>query len=142
MCLSMSLVVEITIQPRFLMLQFGTDFSNSCLAILEITSTGFLYHQIRITMTILLHIGIGNEKPEIILDLLDVDKWKKRMQLCMASDVGLVLTSCDFEENLAWENVGRSKLLDHFSKLWFEKVIEAEQVQTLMKKYGFWDGRR
>ena len=26
------------------------------------------------------------------------------MQLCMASDVGLVLTNCDFEEKLAWEN--------------------------------------
>lgn len=112
---------------------------NAKLAILEITSTGFLYHQIRITMTILLHIGMKNERPEIILDLLDFDKYPKRPQLCMASDLPLVLTKIEFceEDAPVWELYEKGKLLDHFSKLWFEKMVEAQMIEILIKEQGF-----
>ena len=71
--------------------------SSQNTAILEISSTGFLYHQIRLTMTILLQIGLGNENIDVIDELLDIEKNPRRPQYHMANDLPLILTECKFE---------------------------------------------
>lgn len=67
-------------------------------ATLRISSTGFLYHQIRLTMTVLLQIGLGNENLDMIDTLLDVENNPQRPQYCMSSDLPLILTDCRFEQ--------------------------------------------
>jgi hypothetical protein len=119
---------------RVLKAQVSPSKINQNMAELEITSTGFLYHQIRLTVTYLLQIGVGNEDPYLVKQLLDVETHPQRPAMHMASDVPLILTECHFEneENtLNWictepERVGVRKCL---ARLWFEKMNEAQQVQ-------------
>lgn len=64
---------------------------------LTITGQAFLWHQIRCIMGILFLIGEEKERPEIILDLLEVDKLPRKPQYNMALDIPLNLFNTDFE---------------------------------------------
>ena len=76
------------------------------MAALKIEASGFLYHQIRLTMTLLALIGAGLEQPELIEHLLNVEKHPRRPGYKPAQPDGLVLTGCQFE-GLEWRVNGR-----------------------------------
>lgn len=86
------------------------------MSVFSIKSSGFLYHQIRLTMTvlgmkranvrflvILFKALIGNklEKPSLVTELLDVEKFPRRPSYKYANPDGLVLIDCEYE-NLKW----------------------------------------
>lgn len=50
----------------------STDGYDMCVATIE--GQAFLWHQVRAIMAILLLVGEGKEKPEIVAELLDVEK--------------------------------------------------------------------
>ncbi|CAG2213316.1 DEG1 [Mytilus edulis] len=54
---------------------------------LTITGLAFLWHQIRCIVTVLFLVGQGNEKPQIIDELLDIDKHPRKPQYTMASEL-------------------------------------------------------
>lgn len=64
---------------------------------LTISGRAFLWHQIRCIMGILLLVGEGKEKPEVILDLLDVDKFPGKPQYSLALEIPLNLFYTEFE---------------------------------------------
>ncbi|XP_046468687.1 tRNA pseudouridine(38/39) synthase [Neodiprion pinetum] len=64
---------------------------------LTLTGQAFLWHQIRCLMGILLLVGQGKEKPEVILELLNVEKYPRKPQYSMASEIPLNLFRTDFE---------------------------------------------
>jgi len=67
----------------------------------EIESSGFLYHQIRLTMTLLALIGNELEDSELISSLLNLEAHPRRPGFKPANPDGLVLIDCKFP-NLNW----------------------------------------
>lgn len=70
---------------------------------LIIKSRGFLWHQIRCIMAILLLVGEGSESPSIVSDLLDVNLVPCKPQYQMASALPLSLSDTDYQQlKLNW----------------------------------------
>jgi tRNA pseudouridine38/39 synthase len=101
--------------------------NNSRMWTLELRGTAFLWHQVRCMMAILFLVGQRLEEPEIVRDLLDVDKYPTKPQYEMASDVPLVLSECLFD-NLNWiypeeaSRVHQKALRDCFA-MWHESKL-------------------
>jgi len=62
----------------------------------EIVGQAFLWHQIRCIMSILFHIGRGQESPELVKELLDVKTNPAKPSYDLASEAALVLQDCTF----------------------------------------------
>lgn len=71
---------------------------------LLIESNAFLWHQIRCIMGVLLLVGQGKESPDVITELLDIEKNPRKPQYSMALDVPLNLFHCtyDLEQTHKW----------------------------------------
>lgn len=70
---------------------------------LTIESKGFLWHQIRCIMAVLLLVGEGKESPDVVKELLNVEKCPKKPQYHMASEVPLNLFRTSFDTvDLNW----------------------------------------
>ncbi|XP_014355329.2 tRNA pseudouridine(38/39) synthase, partial [Papilio machaon] len=71
---------------------------------LQIEGNAFLWHQIRCIMGLLLLIGEGNEEPDVISKLLDVENYPRKPQYNMALDLPLNLYNCsyDLEDSNEW----------------------------------------
>ena len=148
-------------ERRILSATVSKSENNEKLAQLVIASSGFLYHQIRYTVTILLKIGVGLEKVELIDELLDIVTNPQRPQMHMASDAPLILTNCEFgiredgfgdangkieakynmpvknkTEELNWVCKEPEKIKKAISNLWFEKTMEQQHIETLIKVTG------
>ncbi|XP_015124476.1 tRNA pseudouridine(38/39) synthase isoform X2 [Diachasma alloeum] len=65
---------------------------------LFIKSQAFLWHQIRCIMGILLLVGQGKEKPEIFLNLFDIEACPRKPQYSLAHEVPLNLFHCDYDD--------------------------------------------
>ena len=74
--------------------------------------SSFLWHQVRHMIAILLLIGQGLEKPELIKQLFDIKNNPEKPQYDMAQDVPLVLWDCVFPEE------GSSTREDALGWLW------------------------
>lgn len=64
----------------------------------ELIGKAFLWHQVRAIMAILLLVGQEDEKPEIIRDLLDVERNPCTPQYSLAVDYALNLFNVEMEE--------------------------------------------
>lgn len=64
----------------------------------EIVGQAFLWHQIRCIMSILFHIGRGQEPPELVKQLLDVNTNPAKPSYDLASETALVLQDCTFSQ--------------------------------------------
>lgn len=64
----------------------------------QLIGKAFLWHQVRAIMAILLLVGQENEKPEIIRDLLDVERNPCTPQYSLAADFALNLFDVEMEE--------------------------------------------
>lgn len=64
---------------------------------LTIEGSGFLWHQIRCIMSILLLVGQGKEHPDVILQLLDVKQNPSKPQYSIAKQLPLNLFHTYFE---------------------------------------------
>lgn len=64
----------------------------------NVRGSGFLWHQIRMMISILFAVGQGYESPSIVAELLDVEKYPRKPNYQLAHDVPLVLWDCIFPE--------------------------------------------
>ena len=97
---------------------------DSKMWMLELHGTAFLWHQVRCMMAILFLVGQKLEEPEIVRDLLDVEKYPTKPEYEMAYDIPLVLYDCLFD-NLEWrypEETSRSrrKVVQDLFATWHE----------------------
>ncbi|XP_013143375.1 PREDICTED: tRNA pseudouridine(38/39) synthase [Papilio polytes] len=86
---------------------------------LQIEGNAFLWHQIRCIMGLLLLIGEGNEEPDVINKLLDIENNPRKPQYNMALDIPLNLFHCSYE----LEN----------SSQWIYDVNELKSVITILQ---------
>ncbi|TGZ73693.1 hypothetical protein CRM22_001407 [Opisthorchis felineus] len=102
---------------------------------ISITGSGFLYHQVRCIVALLVTIGRGYESPSLIDDLLDIEKTPAKPQYQMAADYPLILMSTEYPPgSLSWETseAARFELVRHFQKLWSEHAIRARTSKVLL----------
>jgi len=102
--------------------------SNSKMWMLDLQGTAFLWHQVRCMMAILFLVGQRLEEPEIVRDLLDMEKYPTKPEYEMAYDVPLVLYDCLFDD-LEWrypaeETRSRTKLLQDSFAIWHNYKLE------------------
>jgi tRNA pseudouridine38/39 synthase len=139
----------------------GTPINtNSNVWMLDLQGTAFLWHQVRCMMAILFLVGQRLEEPEIVRDLLDMEKYPTKPEYEMAYDVPLVLYDCLFDD-LEWrypaeESRPGKKLLEDSFGIWHEHKLQ-ETLAGLMctsisragdlltgkrmnDKAGFWTG--
>lgn len=64
----------------------------------NVYGSAFLWHQVRCMVAVLFLVGQGLEKPEIVDQLLDLEKVRNRPSYEMASDAPLVLWDCIFPD--------------------------------------------
>ncbi|KAF5196395.1 tRNA pseudouridine synthase [Thalictrum thalictroides] len=64
---------------------------------MTINGSAFLWHQIRCMVAVLFMIGHGLELPSVIDELLDTNRTPRKPQYVMASELPLILQSCEFE---------------------------------------------
>eukprot|EP01067_Filipodium_phascolosomae_P007337 Filipodium_phascolosomae@DN5845_c0_g1_i1.p1 len=70
--------------------------SQSCW-VATIQGRSFLWHQVRSMMSLLFMIGYGQEEPQIIETLLDIDKTPEKPLYNIADPGGLVLYDCLYD---------------------------------------------
>ncbi|OXB81230.1 UNVERIFIED_CONTAM: hypothetical protein H355_014274 [Colinus virginianus] len=93
----------------------------------EVTGQAFLYHQVRCMMAILFLIGQRMESPEIIDELLDVEKNPRKPQYSMAVEFPLVLYDCEFE-NVQWhyDREVQEFNVTHLQQLWASHAVKTQ----------------
>ena len=78
------------------------DGYDMCVA--TITSRAFLWHQIRAIMSVLVLVGEGKEDPEIVEELLDVNKHPCKPQYSLASELPLCLFYTEYpSDTVQWQ---------------------------------------
>jgi tRNA pseudouridine38/39 synthase len=109
---------------------------------LELKGTAFLWHQVRCMMSVLFLAGQGLENPEVVRDLVDVEKIPSRPEYIMANDLPLVLYDCEFK-GLDWQYASDGhttagvaspfKLWKHLHEQWYEYMTKSMMFQTLLR---------
>ncbi|MES1907196.1 MAG: hypothetical protein MHM6MM_000360 [Cercozoa sp. M6MM] len=92
----------------------------------QISGSGFLYHQVRMMMAVLFHVGQGKESPAVVDQLLDVARYPCRPQYDMASDKPLLLFDTVYDSDLVRWRVDPDAQLNVFRlfhRQWREQTI-------------------
>ncbi|XP_054161615.1 tRNA pseudouridine(38/39) synthase-like [Oppia nitens] len=119
--------------------QFSDDNninSNSSMYTLTITGRAFLWHQIRCIVALLFLIGQHKEEPNIIEELLDIDKHPNKPQYCMSADFPLILFDCSFSDNdindWIYDKKALTQLVTDLQKLWTRHAIKADIIKLML----------
>ncbi|KAM9837566.1 tRNA pseudouridine(38/39) synthase isoform 2-T2 [Aulostomus maculatus] len=105
----------------------------------EIKGLAFLYHQVRCMMALLLLIGQKLEAPEIINQLLDVQKNPRKPQYSMAVDYPLVLYECQFD-GLSWKQDPEevNHVLSALQLHWTQSAVKTQVLHGMMQGLEAW----
>ena len=97
---------------------------------LIIRSKAFLWHQIRCIMAVLLMVGEGLEREEVVTELLDVESNPCRPAYQMASDLALNLDSAVYE-GLEWvrDPASTEFVIKSTQRLWAQHALRAAMVR-------------
>lgn len=105
--------------------------ANRQVCYFEIQGQAFLWHQIRCIASILFMVGKKLESPEIILDLLDIEKNPGKPSYPFAADLPLVLHRCEYA-NLRFghsiQNLWRTS--SDLECKWEKMILAAERLKN------------
>ncbi|KAL8572427.1 hypothetical protein ACOMHN_000574 [Nucella lapillus] len=129
------MMCELTVVGQaFLWHQMMEDGYMMC----ELTVVGqaFLWHQIRCIVAVLFLIAQGKEEPEILEDLLNVDKCPRKPQYSMASELPLVLYDCDYADDLEWvyEADWHEDNIRHLQHMWAQHTVRATMLKRMLEE--------
>lgn len=105
---------------------------------LLIEGNAFLWHQIRCIMGVLLLIGEEKERPDVVLELLDVEKNRGKPQYSMASDLPLNLFKCAYEiedtNRWVYEREALITLISDLRTEWTMHAIKTTMIQDYIRE--------
>uniref|UniRef100_A0A7M4DX97 Pseudouridine synthase 3 n=1 Tax=Crocodylus porosus TaxID=8502 RepID=A0A7M4DX97_CROPO len=114
------------------------DFRNLCKmdvanGVINFQRT-ILTAQVRCMMAILFLIGQRMEDPEIIDELLDVEKNPRKPQYSMAVEFPLVLYDCEFE-NIQWiyDQEVQEFNITHLQQLWANYAVKTHMLYNILQ---------
>ncbi|KAL1130686.1 hypothetical protein AAG570_011927, partial [Ranatra chinensis] len=92
---------------------------------LHLEGQSFLWHQVRCIASVLITVGQGLEKPTIVQELLNVEKYPRKPQYPLANHIGLNLFSCEFD-SIAWiEDMNEVKnVIETLQRIWATNAIK------------------
>ncbi|XP_068023383.1 tRNA pseudouridine(38/39) synthase isoform X2 [Melanerpes formicivorus] len=92
------------------------------------------FGQVRCMMAILFLVGQGAESPEVIDELLDVEKNPRKPQYSMAVEFPLVLYNCEFE-NLQWlyDRDVQEFNVTHLQQLWASQAVKTQVLRDMLQ---------
>lgn len=109
------------------------SYSMYCLTI---RGSAFLWHQIRCIVALLFLIGQRKEEPQIISELLDIEKHPNKPQYCMSADFPLVLFDSTYNESdvnqWIYDSKALEQLIKHLQCLWTKQVIKTEIIKSMV----------
>lgn len=102
---------------------------------LTVVGNAFLWHQIRCIVAVLLLIGEGKESPEIIDELLDVEKNPQKPQYTMASELPLILFNCEFDE-IQWQYDADNKeeTIEQLQEMWMRQTVKSTMLRAMLEE--------
>ncbi|KAI6242307.1 TRNA pseudouridine synthase [Aphelenchoides fujianensis] len=105
---------------------------------LVVKGSGFLWHQIRFIATLLFEIGVGNEEPTLISELLDIRRFPARPTFRMAKELPLCFFDCSYNVDLQWkfEADGVRKVFRSLQRQWCELRVKTEILHNMMRELG------
>ncbi|XP_039286287.1 tRNA pseudouridine(38/39) synthase isoform X1 [Nilaparvata lugens] len=102
---------------------------------LTISSEGFLWHQIRCIMAVLILIGEGKESPSIIKELLDTEKHPRKPQYCLALELPLDLHDSDFGHiDWRYDEISLQEAVKNLQKCWTTHEIKATIIRDSIEE--------
>lgn len=106
----------------------STDESQS-IYMLEIRGIAFLWHMVRCIMAVLFLVGERKESPEVVEELLNIEKNPSKPSFMMAHDFALVLDECGFD-NLKIYHTPRNlwNLIAHFQAIYERHSVAAARA--------------
>ncbi|XP_043082249.1 tRNA pseudouridine(38/39) synthase [Puntigrus tetrazona] len=118
-------ILSASIRPAQINPTCASDPHQLC--VFQVKGLAFLYHQVRCMMALLLLIGQKLEAPEIIDQLLDVEKNPRKPQYSMAVDYPLVLYDCHFE-GVSWRNEAEEEnhALNSLHQHWVQNAVKTQ----------------
>ncbi|XP_067836917.1 tRNA pseudouridine(38/39) synthase [Heptranchias perlo] len=107
------------------------------MCLFEVRAQAFLYHQVRCMAAVLLLVGQRLEGPEVIDELLDVERNPRKPQYSMAVDYPLVLYDCAYE-NLEWifDPEVQAFNVTHLQAMWTSQAIKTQILYTMLQGLG------
>lgn len=102
-----------------------------------IVGQAFLYHQIRCIMTVLFLIGRKKEQPELVRELLDINKCPARPKYCRASPLPLSLFDCKYKLDdlpLGWIYNQQTlfNIYKNLKQLWLGYKIKSVMIERVL----------
>ncbi|CAG0894943.1 unnamed protein product [Darwinula stevensoni] len=103
------------------------------LFVLTIEGQGFLWHQIRCIVAILLLIGEGKEDSSVIQELLDISKNPCKPVYAMAHELPLCLFDAQFD-GLEWQfdELALKTVILELQEAWARHAIKAEMIRSML----------
>ncbi|RCK65797.1 tRNA pseudouridine(38/39) synthase [Candida viswanathii] len=100
----------------------------------DLKGSAFLWHQVRCMVAILFTVGQGLERPEIVTELMDTDKYPTKPVYEMANDIPLVLYDCEFPE-MEWKTVSDEhkfqRTTQSFNKMEYDIQLKAQMLEVM-----------
>ena len=102
---------------------------------LIIRSKAFLWHQIRCIMAVLLMVGEGLEREEVVTELLDVESNPCRPAYQMASDLALNLDRAEYA-GVEWvrDKASMEFVIKSSQRLWAQHALRAAMVRQKLRE--------
>jgi tRNA pseudouridine38/39 synthase len=100
---------------------------------LMVHGSGFLWHQIRCIVAILLLIGQGKEEIDLIKSLLNIEKYPCTPNYQIASELPLVLFDCQFD-SIEWiyDQSALRLTICHLQRHWSSFQIRATMIKSML----------
>jgi tRNA pseudouridine(38-40) synthase len=110
---------------------------------LEIRGIAFLWHMVRCIMALLLMIGEGEEDPDAVTALLDIDNMPAKPHYKMAPELPLVLHECGFDNmRINLQPPVLWTLTGHYESLWEKHTIAAARAKNALESLKSWEVRK
>lgn len=128
-------VLNVSIQRSGMFHQSTQDDESHAIYEIVVCGYSFLWHQIRCMASILFHVGRGEEKPEIIQQMLDAEKYPRKPQYTIASEFPLCLWDCVFED-IKWIHCqtmdAQHEIAKHYLAMWTKNVLRTAMIDTML----------
>ncbi|CAF4169010.1 unnamed protein product [Rotaria sp. Silwood2] len=100
---------------------------------LMVHGSGFLWHQIRCIVAILILIGEGKEEIDLVKALLDIEKYPCRPNYQIASELPLILFDCQFN-GVDWicDQACLRITICHLQRHWSSFQIRATMIKSML----------
>ncbi|KAF5302211.1 hypothetical protein FQA39_LY10250 [Lamprigera yunnana] len=124
-------VTDISIKPY----SINSNNDECSVYVLTIEGQAFLWHQIRCVMGVLLLVGRGKEKPQVITDLLDVETNSRKPDYNMASEIPLNLYECQYDLETEWiyDCASLSNVIYKLQNIWTIQAMKSTMIEHMLQ---------